>query len=214
MQARAQLPAAGWWGVQVGNVRAEINDTGALRITNNGATIATATAPALGTSTVPGRALAVVGLRIRDGHARAYAARSETSVPLRLQATVPAGDGHGTAGAWASDDAWFDHLRLGDGWWYQPREAVEIEIDSQTWTVGRIRRTGVVWDAAGRFRPITDVEESSTRTQAISLDWPYGHITPSPLATTKTSIVTVRPIDVDVWLGRIFACDAQGVRIL
>ena len=24
----------------------------------------------------------------------------------------------------------------------------------------------------------------------------------------------VRPIDVDCWLGRIFACDAQGARIL
>ena len=106
------------------------------------------------------------------------------------------------------------HLRLGDGWWYQPREAVEVTIDGQTWTLGRIPRTGIQWDGHNRFRPIADVEERETRIETISADWTFLHIAPAPIATDKTSQVMVRPIDVDCWLGRIFACDAEGARIL
>lgn len=214
IQARAQLPTAGWWGVQIGQVRAEVNNTGTLRITNNGTVIATTNVTAPGVNTTPGSGRYVLGMRIRDGHVRAYTARSTTSVPLRLEADVPAADAHGYAGVWASGAAWFDHLRLGDGWWFQPREAVEVAIGNQTWTVGRIPRTGITWDGANRFRPNTDIEESATRDATISADWTFGHIVQAPLPMDKTVSVTVRPIDVDCWLGRIFACDSQGARIL
>ena len=214
IQARAQLPAAGWWGVQIGDIRAEVNNSGTLRITNGGTTVASTTVAAPGTNTTPGSGRYVVGMRIRNGHVRAYTASSTTSVPLRLEADVPAADGRGYTGVWASGQAWFDHIRLGDGWWYQPREAVQVSIDDQTWTLGRVPRTNVTWDSYNRFRPNTDVDESATRTQSISLDWTFEHIRPAPLATDKTARVIVRPLDVDCWLGRIFACDAEGARIL
>jgi hypothetical protein len=215
VQGRGQLPAAGWMGVRIGNVRAEVSNTGTLRITNNGATVASTTVAAPGVQTTPGTTNAyVIGLRVRDGHVRAYTARSETSVPLRLEADVPVAAGRGTAGLWSSGEAWWDHIRIGDGWWYQPREAVEVTIGDQSWVLGRIPRTNVVWDQANRFRPLTDVEERSTRTQAISLDWTYAHVTSSPLATTRTSTVVVKPVDIDCWFGRLFACDATGARLL
>lgn len=214
VQARAQLPAAGWWGVQIGNVRAEVNNAGALRITDNGVTVATATVDTPGTSSAPGSGRYVVGMRIRDGHVRAHSARSTSSVPLRLEADVPSTDAHGTAGVWASGQAWFDHIRLGDGWWYQPREAIEVIIDGQAWTLGRVPRANVTWDGQNRFRPNADIEESATRERSISLDWTFEHIAPAPITTDTTRRVVIKPIDVDCRLGRIFACDAQGARIL
>lgn len=214
VQARAQLPGPGWWGVHVGDVRAEINQDGQLRITVAGTTVASTTTTAPGTSTQPGSARSVVGLRVRGTHVRAYAARSTTSVPLRLEADVDAAALDGTAGAWASGPAWFDHLRLGDGWWYQPREALEVTDGTNSWLLGRIPRTGVTWDTAGRFRPDTDVEESATRTETISPDWTFKHIVPFPIVAGQERTIRVRQVDVDVWLGRIFACDAQGARIL
>ena len=214
MLARAQLPAAGWWGVQLGNVRAEVNQAGTLRVTNSGTLVASTTITAPGTSTTPGSGRLVLGMRIRDGHVRVYTASSMTSVPLRLEADVPAAAAYGYAGVWSSAAAWFDYLRLGDGWWYQPREAVEVTIDGTKHTLGRVPRTNVTWDGHNRFRPNTDVDESATRSQTISLDWTFEHINPAPLDVTKTSKVIVRPVDVDCWLGRIFACDAQGARIL
>lgn len=214
IQARAQLPAAGAWGVQIGSVRAEITSAGVLRITNGGALVASTNVDAPGTNSNPGSGRYVVGMRIRDGHVRAYTARSTSSVPLRLEADVPPAAGRGRAGVWSSGACWFDHVRLGDGWWYQPREAVEVTIDGQTSILGRVPRTGVTWDGQNRFRPNSDIEERATRQQSISLDWTFEHIAPAPLATDKTSRVIIRPIDIDCWLGRIFACDAEGARIL
>lgn len=214
VQARAQLPAPGFWGVHIGNVRAEINQDGLLRITVNGTTVASMQTSAPGTSSTPSSARSVVGLRVRGTHVRAYAARSETSVPLRLEADVDASALDGTAGVWASGSAWFDHIRLGDGWWYQPREAIEVSDGVNTWLLGRIPRSGVTWDSAGRFRPDLDVEESETRTESISADWTFKHIQQFPIVAGQQRTIRVRQVDVDVWLGRIFACDAEGARIL
>lgn len=214
VQARAQLPGPGWWGCHIGKVRAEINHLGQLRITVDGATVASTTTSAPGTSSSPSSARSVVGLRIRGTHVRAYAARSETSVPLRLEADVAAADLDGTAGVWTDSAAWFDHVRLGDGWWYQPREALEVTDGTNTWLLGRIPRTGITWDSAGRFRPDNDIEESATRTETISADWTFKHVAPFPIRAGQERTIRIRHVDIDVWLGRVCACDSEGARIL
>ncbi len=211
---RVQLPASGRAGAVVGTVRAELDQGGQLSLTVGGVTVATASAPAPGLSSTPGSGRAVVGLRIRGTHARAYASLSETSVPLRLEADVPASAITGAAGVWASGAAWFDHVKVGDGWWYQPQEAVRVEMDGFAWTVGRIAREGVTWDSAGRFRPNADVEESATRSRDISLDWDFDHVRDFPVAIGQSRRLTIRPLDPGVWLGRVVLGDSNGFGIL
>jgi len=213
-QARFQLPNAGRAGVHIGGVRAELSNTGQLRITAGGTVLATTSVTAPGLNATPGNGRAVVGLRIRGTHARAYASLSENTVPLRLEADISAGQLDGTVGLWASGTAWFDHLHVGDGWWYQPQEAVQVEMGGWTWTAGRIPRTGIRWDTAGRFRPLSDVEEAATRTRDISLDWDYDHIRDFAIAPGQTRIITIRPLDPGVWLGRIILGDSMGFGIL
>lgn len=214
VQARAQLPTGGTWGVHVGTVRATVNPAGVLELRAGSTLLATGYVPAAGTSTTPRSARAVVGLRVRGRHARVYASLSENSVPLRLEATVPAGALTGSVGVWSSGALWVDHVRVGDGWWYQPQEAVRVELGNFGWTVGRIPREGVQWDAAGRFRPIADVEESATRSRDISLDWDYDHVVRFPVNVGDTRTVTVRPLDPGVWLGRLLLGDANGFGVL
>lgn len=214
VQARGQLPAAGSWGVHIGNIRAVITNTGTLTLRNGGTILATTTVPAPGTSTTAGSGRAVVGLRIRGTHARVYASSSENAVPLRLEADIPAGALTGTVGISSPGAAWIDHLRVGDGWWYQPQEAVQVEMGDWKWTVGRIPRTNVQWDGAGRFRPLTDVEESTTRTRDISLDWDYDHVRDYPISPGQIRQITIRPLDPSVWVGRIILGDSMGFGVL
>lgn len=214
VQTRFQLPAAGRAGVHLGTVRAELSNTGQFTITVGGTTVASTTVAAPGISTTPGSGRGVVGLRVRGTHVRAYASLSENSVPLRLEADVSAGAITGTVGVWASAAAWFDHVKVGDGWWYQPQEAVTVEMDGWSWTVGRIARTGVTWDAAGRFRPNSDVEESATRSRTIGLDWDYDHVRDYPVAVGQARTVTIRPLDPGVWLGRVLLGDSNGFGVL
>lgn len=214
VQARGQLPASGWWGVHQGDIRAVINQAGVLELRNGATVLASASVAAPGTSTTPGRGRAVVGLRIRGTRARVYASLNENEVPLRLTATVPSAALDGTVGVWSSKAVWIDHLRVGDGWWYQPSEAVQVEMGSWKWTVGRIKRTGVTWDKKGRFRPKQDVEEATTRVRDIGLDWDYDHLKGFPILLGQTKTITIRPLDPNVWLGRILLGDSKGFGVL
>lgn len=216
VQARGQLPSAGSWGVHIGDIRAVITSGGTLTLRNGSTVLATTTVTAPGTSTVAGEARGVVGLRIRGTHARAYHGATESSVPLQLEADIPASALDGTAGVWSPGAVWIDHLRLGDGWWYQPQEAVTVELPTRgfSWTVGRIPRTGVTWDAAGRFRPNVDIEEWDTRGHDISLDWDYRHLRDFPIGRWDTTTLRIRPLDPGVWLGRMILGDAMGFGIL
>ena len=213
MQARLQLPANSAAGVHIGQVSALLDQNGLLTLAVGDATVATAQAPAPGTSTTPGDNQAIVGLRLRGTHVRAYASLSEQSVPLLLEADVDASVIDGTVGVQATGQAWFDHLRIGDGWWYTPAEAVRVQTaEGWSWDVGRIPRTGVEWDTLGRFRPMADVEEDATRTRAIGQDWDFDHIVDFPIATGQQRTITVIPIDTNVWLGRILLCDRVGAQ--
>ena len=215
MLGRFQLPAPGRAGVHIGRIRVDVSDQGQVRLLAGGQVLGTAWTSQPGIAAVAGaEPRAVAALRVRGNHARAYASLTEENLPCLIHADVDPALIDGTAGLWSEGQAWFDHARLGDGWWYQPREAVQILLGDWSWTLGRIPRQGVTWDAANRFRPLADIDEWETRPGAdISQDWDFAHVPDFPIATGQTKTLTVRPIDVDCWLGRIFLCDRNGAQI-
>ncbi|UVG34590.1 minor tail protein [Microbacterium phage Cheeto1] len=214
VQGRFQLPAAGRAGVFVGSFEATVNQNGVVQLTRNGTVLATYNGSAPGTSTVPGQSQAVIGLRVRGNRARVYYARTENSVPLRIDYT-DSGYVPGDAGMLStSGAAWFDHVRWGDAWWYNPREAVDVQIGSRTFpNVGRIPRSNVTWDSFNRFRPNTDVEERETRTKSISADWEYIHLKNIGIPAGQTRAVRVIPRDIDCWVATMYLCDPRGASL-
>jgi len=216
VQGRFQLPGAGRAGVYCGSFEATVSHTGSLELRRSDGTIlATRNVSAPGTSGTPGEARAVVGLRVRGNRARVYYGRAETSMPINIDYT----DGSYTAGPsgmiCTSGSAWFDHVRWGDGWWYNPREAVDVQVGVFTFTdVGRIPRTNVTWDAYNRFRPNTDVEERATRTKSISPDWDFVHVKRIGIPAGYTKPVRIIPRDIEVWIGTTYLCDPQGTALV
>ena len=95
------------------------------------------------------------GLRVRDGSARVYWSNAETNIPRVMEETFSGGVPGGKPGFSASSTVWIDHTYLGDGWWYQPREAVQAVVNGETATLGRIPRNGITWHSTipNTFKP-------------------------------------------------------------
>lgn len=213
VMARFQFATAGTFSVTSRGVTAELRNDGRLRLLRGSTVLAQTTVAARAVGGAAGdTSRAVLALRVREGSARVYFATAETRVPRVLQAeTTPTS---GPTGFEASGTAWIDHTYLGDGWWYQPREAVEVVIGGQSRTLGRIAREGITWDQQNRFRPVEDVDETETRSgTVIDLDWVYHHFQGAPVVTGIESAVTVRPLDHDVWLGRVMLVDRSGASL-
>lgn len=211
LQARFQFATSGTVALHARGITAEITPAGAVRLLRGTTVLATANVGAIPVGAATGGSSRVVlALRVRDGTARVYFSWTETSIPRILHATLTPAASGGACGVSATGTVWVDHLYLGDGWLYQPREAVQVQIGSETRTLGRIPRTGIQWDAFGRFRPTSDVDEPETRTGSISLDWVYEHWVPAPFVTDQNARVRVIPTDHDVWLGRLMVMDRDG----
>ena len=215
VQGRFQLPAAGARaGVYCGSFEATVDQWGTVQLSRNGAVLATYNGAAPGLSATPGRSQAVIGLRVRGNRARVYYSLSENSVPIRIDYTdasyVPGPSGMVSL----SGNAWFDHVRWGDAWWYNPREAVDVQVGSFSfYDVGRTPRTGVIWDGFNRFRPTTDVEARATRTKGISPDWEYIHLKGIGIPAGQTRQVRIIPKDIDCWVATAFLCDPKGAAL-
>lgn len=214
VQGRFQLPAAGRAGVYHGSYEATVDQNGMLILSRYGTTLATLQVSAPGTSSTPGSARAVVGLRVRGNHARVYYSRTENSVPLVLEYTdanyVPGPQGMVSI----TGPAWFDHVRWGDAWWYNPREAVTVQVGGFSFpNVGRIPRTNVTWDGFNRFRVNTDVEERTTRTKGISQDWEFIHLKGLGIPAGQTKPVRIIPLDIDCWISTAYLCDPRGTAL-
>lgn len=216
VQARFQFNTAGRVGVTARGITADVSPSGELRIRRGSAVLATTQVGAIPVGSAAGQdsARAVIALRVRDGSARAYFSRSESWIPRVAEVTLSPGAGAGTAGITSTGTAWVDHIYLGDGWWYQPREAVEIQVRGQSELLGRVPRTGIEWDSAGRFRPTADVDERETRDKTISLDWTYEHWISAPFADDRADRVRLVPTDHDVWVGRMFLVDKDAADIV
>ena len=161
----------------------------------------------------PQVATVVLGLRVRENSARAYFGLTEEGrIPTMLSAAGQAAPGEATSfRTGLGAEVWLDHLYLGDGWWYMPRERVVVQIDapgvSEEMELGGIARSSVSWrDGNSQFRPDQDVDQHETRDASISRDWAFHHWNPSPLAADVAHTVTIVPRDHDVWVGRCGAC--------
>ena len=213
LQVRGQFAADGWAGVTVRGITAEVNPAGNLRVRRGSTILGTANVSSRPVGAAAGSGRFSIGLRVRENSAKVYFALSEnTALPRVLNiATTPL---DGAAGIVSDAAFWVDHVYLGDGWWYQPREAVRVQIGAQQRTLGRFPRTGITWDSKNRFRPDADVDEQQTRETGPSLDWVYEHWVDAPLQPDVAAKVRVYALDHDVWVGRVLAVDRDGARLV
>ncbi|MGO2791271.1 glycosyl hydrolase family 18 protein [Microbacterium gubbeenense] len=197
------------------------NATGLLELVRSGTVEASAYVTPRESGAAPQEQRFVLGLRVRENSARAYFGLTEEGrIPTMLSAAGQAAPGEATSfRTGLGAEVWLDHLYLGDGWWYMPRERVVVQIDapgvSEEMELGGIARSGVTWrDGNSQFRPDEDVDEHETREASISRDWAFHHWNPSPLVSDVAHEVTIVPRDHDVWVGRLVACDADYARII
>jgi len=153
-----------------------------------------------------------VEMRIRGNSVRVYSGASNT---LRFTATLNGFSG-GYAGVRSDGRILCELLRLGDAWVYEPYERFDVIFPGGT-TVeyGRLSRTDVTWDNEFQvFAVNSDIEESSTRSQDISMDYDFFHSGVLPLVCGNDYSVKVVPKDINVWISRLFLGDADGFSIL
>jgi spore germination protein YaaH len=105
---------------------------------------------------------------------------------------------------------------LGDAWTYEPYEAFDVTMpDGTVASYGRISRTGVSWDNEFQvFKLQSDVEEFSTRTEDISMDFDFVHSSLLPIPCNADYSAVFTPRDINVWCSRLFLGDADGFGIV
>lgn len=216
VMGRFQFPGgSGRAGVYCGSFQATVNTLGNLTLTRNGTTLATysVTAPG-GGSTTPFSGRCVIGLRVRGNRARVYYGLTEEAMYL-VGTFVDSSHVRGPSGMIVTTgNVWYDHVRWGDGWWFEPQEAVDVHIGTNVmYEVGRIPRTGVAWDGFNRFRPTTDIEEFDTRTKSIERDWEFVHAHNVAIPSGKTVQVKIVPRDINTWVSTAYLCDPRGARV-
>jgi len=155
--------------------------------------------------------LYTVEMRIRGNMVRVYSGAAYT---LRFTATITAETGY--VGFMAEKGVVCDLLRLGDAWYYEPYECFDITFpDGRQTTFGRCTRTGISWDNEFElFRVNSDVEEISTRSQDISMDYDFFHSHEMSLECGNDYEMKVVPHDLNVWLSRMYLGDADGFSIM
>lgn len=153
-----------------------------------------------------------IEMRVRGNKVRVYSSNSYT---LRFTATVSGFSG-GYAGFRSDGHVVCELLRLGDAWTYEPYERFDVTFpDGSVVEYGRIDRSNAVWDEEFQVFTLTsDVEESSIRSEDISLDYEFYHSDLLALECGNDYTVTVTPKDINVWVSRLFLGDADGFSIL
>lgn len=153
-----------------------------------------------------------VEMRIRNGKIRVYSGASYT---LRFTATVSGFFG-GFAGYRSDNRTVCELLRLGDAWTYEPYERFDVEMpDGTSASFGRITRSNCTWDEEFQVFTLTsDVEESTTRSEDISLDYEFFHSSLLALSCGNNYTAKVIPRDINIWISRLFLGDADGFSIL
>lgn len=95
-------------------------------------------------------------------------------------------------------------LRLGDAWTYEPYERFDVIMPDGTETsYGRIERSNCTWDEEFQVFTLTsDVEESSTRSESISLDYEFYHSHIMPLECGNDYSAKIIPRDINTGFAR------------
>lgn len=154
-----------------------------------------------------------VEMRIRGNKVRVYSGASST---LRFTAIVSGFTG-GNAGYRSDHKTVCELLRLGDAWTYEPYERFDVTMPDGTFkSYGRISRTNCIWDEEFQVFTLTsDIEESASRSEEISMDYDFFH---SDILTGVTCgndyTVRIVPKDINIWIARLFLGDADGFSIL
>lgn len=217
VQARFQFASSGSFTVSARGISATVTNGGTITLRRGSTVLGTASVGSIPTGQAAGgSSRRVIGLRVRDGSARVYWSNAETNIPRVIYETFSTAPPGGAPGFSASGTVWIDHTYLGDGWMYQPREAVQATVNGQTGTLGRLPRTGITWDTGipNTFRVLDDVDEFETRERSISLDWEFGHWNPAPFVTDTPLDVRIVPLDHDVWIGNLMVLDAKRSNIV
>ena len=107
-------------------------------------------------------------------------------------------------------------MRLGDAWTYEPYERFDVEMpDGSFKSYGRISRSNCAWDEEFQVFTLTsDVEESSTRSEDISLDYDFFHSDLLEISCGGNYTARIIPKDINIWISRLFLGDADGFSIL
>lgn len=142
---------------------------------------------------------------------RVYSGNSNT---LRFTATVSPTSGY--CGIRSDNEIKCELLRLGDAWTYEPYEAFDMTMpNGTTETYGRIARSNVTWDSEFEvFTLSSDVEESSTRNEDISMDYDFVHSAMLYIPCNADYTAKFTPRDINVWCSRIFLGDGDGFGIV
>ena len=153
-----------------------------------------------------------IEMRIRGNRVRVYSGASNT---LRFTANLSGFTG-GYAGVRSDGRILSELLRMGDSWTYEPYERFDVVFpDGSKTEYGRLNRTGVTWDNEFQvFTVNSDVEESATRSEDISMDYDFFHSELLPLSCGNDYTVKIIPKDINIWLSRLFLGDADGFSIL
>jgi len=152
-----------------------------------------------------------IEMRKRGNKVRVYSGAAST-----LRFTVNVNGGSGYAGYCSDNRTVCELLRLGDAWVYEPYERFDVELpDGNITSFGRLARTGVTWDDEFQvFSVNSDVEESATRNEDISMDYDFFHSQLLTLSCGNDYEVKVIPKDINIWISRLFLGDADGFSIL
>ena len=153
-----------------------------------------------------------IEMRIRGNTIRVYSGPTHT---LQFTATVNKFSG-GAAGYQSDQRTICDLLRVGDAWTYEPYERFDVTFpDGSTKQYGRINRSNCTWNSEFQVFTLTsDIEESETRTESISMDYEFYHSGLLNLNCENDYTITINPKDINIWISRLFLGDADGFSIL
>ena len=219
LRARLAFPAngSGKAGVFCGNLFCCLNyDSQAVELYNGSTLLGSYSQEITRTSNAALRTdpnMYTVEMRIRGNKVRVYSGSSYT---LRFTATVSGFSG-GYAGYRSDNRTVCELMRLGDAWTYEPYERFDVVMpDGTQKSYGRISRSNCTWDSEFQVFTLTaDVEESSTRSEDISMDYDFFHSDDmTSLSCGNDYQATVIPVDINIWISRLFLGDADGFSIL
>jgi hypothetical protein len=219
LRARLAFPAngSGRAGVFCGNLFCCLNyDSQAVELYNGSTLLGSYNQEILRTPNADLRDdpnMYTVEMRIRGNRVRVYSGSSYT---LRFTATVSGFSG-GYAGYRSDNRTVCELMRLGDAWTYEPYERFDVVMpDGTQKSYGRISRSNCTWDSEFQVFTLTaDVEESSTRSEDISMDYDFFHSDDMlSLSCGNDYQASVIPVDINIWISRLFLGDADGFSIL